>query len=421
MTNVVIDLGEAPRDASPPAAPPDPPLPLRALLGLLSLALLGLLAAAGPVPRPAAPIVIPADLGDSVYVSGDRMFVVGGSTVVGAGVRVRTIDTYRLPGVGPVDGTVVTVSGAIDQVLRVGDTIIASYQLDASGRWAVVAVAAGTDDTLWRRPARLVGAADGQVLLAAEDASLAVDADTGIVRWSVIRPPNGVITETGPGASYPRWLVVQSANGRLETRDAYTGKLVAGRTLPLRTGYVWPVGDLITVDTRDGFSAYHLPDLTYRWRTTADLSQSWMQADCGALICTFRQQTGMVALDRQTGRALWSSELWAYAEPAGPYLAATRLDRRIDEPAVWLLDPATGRAVGDFGRWESLGRTADGMIYGKIDVRGEYVLYYGLLDPSEQAIRVTGAASGVSGNCRAAEGVLICRLVDASVGVWPLR
>ncbi|MEU8813844.1 PQQ-binding-like beta-propeller repeat protein [Actinoplanes sp. NPDC048796] len=419
MTNVVIDLGEAPRDAPPP--PPDPPVPLRLLLALLSCALLALLAAAGPVPRSAAPIVVPASLGDAVHVFGDQMFLVSGSTVVGNGVRVRTIDTYRLPSVRPVDGTVVTVSGAIDQVLRVGDTIVVSYQLDASGRWAVVAVAAGTDDTLWRRPARLVGVAGGQVLLAAEEASLAVDAGTGMIRWSVIRPPNGVITEAGPRPGYPRWLVVQSPNGRLETRDAYTGKLVAGRTVPLRSEYVWPVGDLITVDTRDGFTAYHLPDLTFRWRTAADLSQSWMQADCGALICTFRQQTGMVALDRETGRALWSSELWAYAEPAGPYLAATRLDRRIDEPAVWLLDPATGKAVGDFGRWESLGRTDDGMIYGKIDVRGEYVLYYGLLDPARQAIRVTGAASGVSGNCRAATGVLICRLLDASVAVWPLR
>ncbi|SNY49488.1 outer membrane protein assembly factor BamB family protein [Paractinoplanes atraurantiacus] len=414
----MIDLGDAPREAVPP--PVDPPVPLRALLGLLSIALLGLLAAAGPVPHSAAPIVIPADLGDAVYVSDDRMFVVSGSTVVGNGVRVRTIDTYELPRVLAVDSTMVTVSGAVDQVLRAGDIIVASYQLDASGRWAVVAVEAGTDETLWRRPARLLGTDDGQVLLAAEDATLAVDAATGIIRWSVVRPPGGVITETGP-AGYPRWLVIQSASGLLETRDAHTGKLVAGRTLPLKSGYVWPVGDLITVDTRDGYSAYHLPDLTFRWRTEADLSQSWMQADCGTLICTFRQQTGMVALDRQTGRALWSSELWAYAEPAGPYLAATRLDRRIDEPAVWLLDPATGKPVGDFGRWESLGRTGDGMIYGKIDVRGEYVLYYGLLDPAEHAIRVTGAASGVSGNCRAASGVLICRLVDASVAVWPLR
>jgi hypothetical protein len=430
MANVAIDidLGDAPHRPLPP--PAEQPVPRRAVLGLLSLVLVALLAAAAPLARPVDPIVVPAHLGDTLFVSGDQMYLVSGATVVGNGVRVRSVETRTLPGARLVDRTIITVSGGIDRVLRVGDSIVASYQLDASGNWAVVAAAAGTDRTLWRRPARVVGGstADGQVLLAAEDADLAVDAATGIVRWTVPRPRDGFITETGPvdAYGYPRWLVLLTDSGRLETRDARTGLVVATRTLPKRdgraTGLIWPVGDLITVDDGGtGFTAYHLPDLVPRWHTGADLSQSWMQADCGELICTFRQQTGMTALDRATGRELWSSERWAWAEPAGPYLLATRLDRRIDEPGVWLLDPATGNAIGDFGRWESLGPAGDGLIYGKVDVFGKYVLYYGLLDPATRKVTVTGTADDVSGSCRAAAGMLICRLIDASVALWPLR
>ncbi|GAA0456443.1 hypothetical protein Ade02nite_05340 [Paractinoplanes deccanensis] len=421
MTNVLIDLGEAPRGDVPPPASPPPPPPLRALFGLLAFVLVGLLAAAAPLPRPERPIVIPARLGDSVFVAGGLLFVAGGSTVVGPGVRVRGVDTYELPAARLVDSTMVTVAGAVDQVLRAGDTVVASYQLEVNGDSAVVAVAAGTDRTLWRRPARLLGAtAGGQVLLATDEAALAVDAATGTVRWSVPRPPGGTIAESGAPA-YPRWLVVQSGDGRLRTYDALTGRLLATRSVPAGSGNVWPVGDLVTVGTRDGFSAYRLPDLAYRWHTAADLSQSWMQADCGSLICTFRQQTGIVALDRRTGRALWSSELWAYAAPAGSYLAATRLDRRTFEPAVWLLDPATGATIGNFGRWESLGPAGDGLLYGKIDIHGRYVTHYGVLDPATRRVRVTGTATGVAGSCRAGAGMLICRLIDASVALWPLR
>ncbi|MEV4346231.1 PQQ-binding-like beta-propeller repeat protein [Actinoplanes sp. NPDC049596] len=421
MADVLIDLGEAPRDAPPPVSPPPPPPPVRTLLGVLSLVLVALLAAAAAPAREVRPIVIPADLGASYYVADNLLFVAGGSTVVGPGVLVRDVRTYALPTARLLDSTMVTVAGAVDHVMRVGHTVVASYQLEASGDLAVVAVGAGTDRTLWRRPARLVGSAAGDlVLLATDEGFLAVEAATGVVRWTVPRPPDGSIAETGP-RGHPRWLVVQSGDGRLETRDAGTGRVVAQRSVPRGAGNVWPVGDLVTIGAADGFSAYQLPGLTFRWRTEADLSQSWMQADCGTLICTFRQQSGIVALDRTTGRALWSSSFWAYAQPAGPYLAAIRLDRRTFDPAVWLLDPATGEPVGNFGRWEILDGSPSGPLFGKIDIYGEDLVYYGRLDPVTREIRVTGRAGGVSGNCREAAGMLICRLIDASVALWPLE
>ena len=47
-------------------------------------------------------------------------------------------------------------------------------------------------------------------------------------------------------------------------------------------------------------------------------------------------------------------------------------------------------------------------------------LWYGLLDPAELAVRVLGSADRVSGECRASTGVMICRLIDASVAVYRL-
>jgi len=192
---------------------------------------------------------------------------------------------------------------------------------------------------------------------------------------------------------------------------------LAGRA----TGLNWPVGDLFLIDTGGpGLDGYRLPGLEHAWRTTADLSQSWMQSGCGRLICTFHRQRGMTVLDPADGRLLWRSDRWMYAEPSGRYLLATSGDQDSDVPPLWVLDPATGRVLGDFGRWQGLGPAGHGLLYGKRDATGEHQVWYALLDPATRGVRVLGSADRVSGGCETAAGTLICRLVDASVAVWRL-
>ena len=427
MTQPLIDLGEVSSREPSAAAESGRPAPVRGLLAALSLVLVALLAGGVPQPRLPTPIVVPARLGDAMFLSGDRMFLVSRTTVVGSEVRQRVVSTYALPSVRLLGRTTVTVSGAVNQVLLAGDTMLVSYQVDASGTWAVVAAAAGTGRTLWRRTARLVGVspADGLVLIATDHHEMAADLTTGRLRWTLTRPANGFVAESGGDGSYPAWLAVLTDAGVLQTRDTRTGAVLAQRSGVLppgrTTGALWTAGDLVMVDDGRGVAAYRLPGLAPVWRGTIDLSRSWMQNACGPLLCAFHYQRGMTALDPATGRELWRSDLWAYAEPVGGYLMATRADRTVDEPGLWILDPRTGRKLGDFGRWDYLGPAGDGRFYGKVDVRGEYRVHYGVLDPATLRVRLLGTADEVSNSCQTAAGLLVCRLIDASVALWPLR
>jgi hypothetical protein len=129
----------------------------------------------------------------------------------------------------------------------------------------------------------------------------------------------------------------------------------------------------------------------------------------------------MTALDPATGRQLWSSERWAYAAPAGKFLLANANQSEADVPKLWVLDPATGRVLGNFGDWQGIGPAGDGLIYGKLDIRGAYVMWYGVLDPATRRVRILGRADRVSGGCETGAGVMMCRLVDASIAVWRLE
>ena len=146
-----------------------------------------------------------------------------------------------------------------------------------------------------------------------------------------------------------------------------------------------------------------------------------MQTDCATVICAFREQGGMTALDAADGQVLWESGRWADAEPLGRYLLATLGAVEGDGPPLWVLDPRTGKVLGNFGRWQGLGPAPGGLIYGKREVRGEYRVFYGLLDPADRSVEVLGSADHVSNNCVTGGGVLACRLVDASIAVWRLR
>ncbi|HET6479002.1 MAG TPA: hypothetical protein VFG35_03020 [Actinoplanes sp.] len=423
----VIELGDVAR-AAPVLVESDRLVPRRALLAVLSVALLAQVTAGTPQPAAAAPTIVPARLGDTMFLGDERMVLVSGSAWIVAQANRRVVSSYELPSARLVSRTTVTVSGGINQVLLADETVVVSYQVDASGVWATVAVTEGTDQTRWRHTARLIAVApaEGLVLLGSDEEVSGVDLRTGRARWSLPRPRYGYIAETGWVGDYPRWLVLLSDSGRLESYDPHTGALIATRTVAPRAGHVngliWPVDDLVMADDGGpGFGAYRLPDLTPLWHTDADISKTWMQAGCGRLICTFRHQRGMTAIEPRTGRELWRSELWAYAAGIGDFLLATRAERGVDEPGLWVIDPATGQSRGNFGRWEYLAATGDGRFYAKLDVRGSYLVHYAILDPATMSVRLLGTADEVSNSCQAVAGLFICRLVDASVALWPLR
>ncbi|MEV6843987.1 hypothetical protein [Actinoplanes sp. NPDC051411] len=422
MANTMIDLGEA---SAVPATEAGPPVPWRALLGTLSVLLLALTAgSAVSTPFPAA-TVIPARLADSTFIDGDRLFL----------VTRGLIKTYSLPDGHLLSRTTVAVTGSVSNVLEAGDTLVVSYQIDQDGDQGTVAVVAGTDRVLWRRLDGLAGASGraGVALLStgygARNQAVwqAVDLHTGALRWSTTQPADGYTMVTGPIDEYPQWFVTVQADGRIETRDALTGRITATRhgppIDPHANSIVWPVGDLAIIGgPSGGVTAYRLPGLTPVWNTRVDLSQTWMQTDCGLVLCAFRPQQGIVVLDPADGRLLWESRRWAYAEPAGPYLVAAMLNRDGDAPAYWVLEPRTGRVLGTFGGWDVVASdSVQPTLYGIHLVPGQNTIFYGALDPVRRSATILGRAEAVNGNCQTSADALVCRRADASVGIWQLR
>jgi hypothetical protein len=442
VTNVLIDLGEVPghRDEPAAGAMPRAPVPYRLMLAALSIVLVALLAGSVHRQRPAPPTVIAGRLSDVTFVHGDRLFLVtAGPQLLTADVQNKIVSAYALPGGKLLSRTTVEVSGAIFDVSQADGTLLVSYQVDASGKQATAAVAEGSDRARWRRPAGLVGvsAADGLALLVTdygrpgEARWSGVDVVTGDERWTVRQPADGYIAPTGYPAGnavgFPSSLVTVTSAGRLDVRETRTGRITAATAVPAidLTGNasIWPFADLVLIGAGSaGVTAYGLADLGRRWHSGVDLSLSWMLADCGAVICAFRPQRGMTALDPATGRELWTSDRWAYAEPSGRYLVTTVNEQSVDEPQLWVLDPVSGRIRGDLGKWNGL-PTADQttLTYGMREAGAEYVVWYGVLDPAKLDVRILGSAQRVSNDCQVSAGALICRLVDASVAVWRLR
>ncbi|WP_203815928.1 outer membrane protein assembly factor BamB family protein [Paractinoplanes ferrugineus] len=400
-------------------------MPYRAVLGAITLVLVAALGGAAGQAPPRAPAIIPAGLGDETFLYGDRLYLIASGRAEGdETTQNRVVTTYQLPEARVIARTTIAVTGAVLGLEQIGDVLVLGYQFNTDGRQGVVAQAVGATTPLWRKTARFVQAAtaDGIALLDDGAGLIAVDVRTGALRWRVPGPAGGLLTpDGGPDGGYPRWLVLGSDSGQLATWDARTGRPLASTTLPTAAGLMWPVGDLVMVDVGNGYDAYRLPGLDRLWHTATDLSQSSVETDCGVIICMFRQQRGMTAVDPATGRAVWRSERWGYAEPFGSYLLA---GAGPETPALSVLDPATGQVLGDFGDWQSLGPAGGGRLYGKKDAKGQYRIWYGLLDPATRQVEYLGTAERVSGNCQTApiaDPVLVCRLVDASYAVWHLR
>jgi hypothetical protein len=433
--DVLIDLGEQ-HGRLPDVAAPGRRTPrrFRAVLAALSAALLISLTASAASPAPAGPVIVPARLGENMFVEQSRLYVVSaGPGPNDPAVQNKIVSTYALPAGRLLSRTTVAVTGAVFQVTSAGDTVLVSYQVDTVGAEATVAVAAGTGRALWRSPARLLNVRpDGGLVLLRENRPqlgdlhwYGVDLATGRPRWTFAQPVQGYTTEADYVAGFPHRLVTATTAGHIEVRDTATGALVSAADVPAPAGWsrrgvsVWPVGDLMLVGGVGGITAYAMADLSLRWRSGVDLSGSWVQ-DCGA-VCVFGYRGGMQVLDPVTGRVRWAADHWTAAERIGRYLLVNGDKGLEGRYPLAVVEPDTGLLHGDFGEWRSTGAArADGTVVGLRQRIGDDVVFYALLNPETMAVRVLGSATYVSGDCRPTTDVLVCRRIDASVAVWPL-
>jgi hypothetical protein len=437
VSDILIDLGELPRRGQRRSLPIGArrPIPYRSLLGALAGVLLALLGGAAYAPPPAGPTVIAAVLADTTFISGDRIFLVhAGADPVGSTVQHLVVSAYALPAGALLSRTTVAVTGSIFDVTEVGDTVLVSYQADAAGSEATQALAAGTDHVLWRHPARLftTSARDGLALLRENNPQFGslhwygVDLATGRTRWSLDQPAFGYTIEAMDRDGFPATLVTADVNGHLEVHDARTGALTAQADVPAPDDWagrgisMWTADDMVLVGGRAGTTAYALADLSRRWSDDVDLSERYVLPHCGDVVCVVGSFDGVQVLDPATGRPRWSTERWSSVEQVGAYLLADGPVGAVEEPQA-VVDPVTGRRRGDFGPWRSIGEPRpDGTVIGMRQHRGQDVVWYATLDPATLAVRYLGSAERVSGDCRVLPDVLVCRRLDASVGIWSL-
>jgi outer membrane protein assembly factor BamB len=434
MANLLIDLGEV------SGQPADVPAParrdwfraVRGTVTALTVGLLATLAAGSRLPQPDRPTVVPAQFGDATMRGRDTLFVVSGT----GDARDRIVTAYRLPDATPVSRTPVTLPGAITSLHLAGDILLVTHQTDTSAGDTTVALVAGTGRQLWRHVARVITFTEGDRLALLLDQAggpvgqrwFAVNVGNGAVAWSHGLPPYAATDLVYADGDVPSRVVTATPGGHVEVRDAESGVLTAVADLPVQRRwrdhgiYLWAVDDLLLLGGTTGIDAYNLADLALRWSNTIDLTQYFVAPGCGDMLCLAGRFGGLQVLDPRTGRARWSAERWAIVQRAGRYMLVNQSAGPGRDRPLIVVDADTGRQTGTFGAWQPVGEALpDGRVIAVRERPGDRDVRYAVLDPATASVRVLGVADGVTADCQPAANRLVCRRLDASIGVWPLE
>ncbi|GAA2543612.1 hypothetical protein GCM10010435_09800 [Winogradskya consettensis] len=431
MTDAVIDLDRL-HDPSDEHPEPGirrfrkPRLPFLAV----SILLLVLLGGSARLPAERVPTIVAVRVGESIYLDPHRLHVVSPPSAAS-----RVVTTYSLPGGELLARTPIGdigQLGIVSLVASAGDTLLVSYQPVYPDPPTTVGIRLGAAQPSWEVPAQLVSAsADaGLGLLGSGDYRdwSAVDLATGKLRWSLGTPEDGDLTRLGNG--FPRRMVTAAPDGHVELHDGVSGALLRAVDLPADPAWnqqgitVWAGDEAMLIEGEGGLTAYGMNDLTARWTVPIDLTDdSYVEPDCAGSICVFGLADGLKALDPATGAVRWSSDRWSTATAIGSALMVRGTEVGDAVPGRFplaVVDPATGKVLADYGRWQPYGPVRpDGTVVVLRQVGT--VVNYGLLDPAVPALRLLGTATGISGDCNATIDFLVCRRLDASVAIWDIR
>jgi outer membrane protein assembly factor BamB len=345
------------------------------------------------------------------------------------------------PQVGPGERTITRYGGAhAEQVWRVtvmttgavnGADVVDGTLLVLADGWETQTIALNAADgrELWRRTGWWRAAGSGQLLLSYRPPGKDVDVyqgvalATGAVRWSVSVPANDWVL---PDRSH---LVRWSVDRRVEVRDLRTGAVVSRGTLPPTgnaTGRVSEpgvqvAGGLLLVAGWQGerpvATAYGLSHLDRRWQADIDLSSEAVHG-CGAQLCVSGRngQGGVRMLEQDTGRTRWADHQRDNLAYTGSTLLA--FGPRNGPPQIVVVDPATGKPIGNLGRWQTPPTIApDGTMLGVRTDPASSRSWIAELDPAARTTRVLGVADNAFA-CHAGPSAITCRRTDGTIGVW---
>jgi outer membrane protein assembly factor BamB len=440
VASQVIDLG---LDREAPSL--DRPEPVRvrhrraAGAGVVVAMALVLAAGSAPAAAPLPEVRIAAGFGDEVALSADRLYLIPSGTTWTIGPRV--ISAYELPAGRRLWHEPLPVEGQVRQVIPAPGSLLVVVERDTAIE--TVAIDASSGRVRWSLAYQPIGLMpDGGLLLGFAPAAgpdppaeqvAAVELSTGRPVWTY-QVPDGAWH--GVAWSAERWAadgaggvprsVTAWPSGRVAVRDLATGQVVAEADLPgPQSGNRWfqLAGDLllaaVIADGLDVVTAYGLPGLDRRWTVSLGLAGGYVSTDCGGALCFFNRTGGLRVVDPATGATRWSDPRWQTIETVGGRLLGYAWPSPQWRTTAAVLDPATGGELLDLGRWttiepvESGGRTRAV----RIDPASGRA-WFAVVDVDALTVRVIASAGGISGDCRAGEHVVVCRRLDASVGVW---
>ncbi|MEV0897272.1 PQQ-binding-like beta-propeller repeat protein [Actinoplanes sp. NPDC049802] len=435
MRDRVIDLGEVPAGEPGEAVLPGAPPPYRWILGSLALVLLIALGGAAPAAAPPPPPrIIPLTLRDAIRVSDDRLYLIGPGEPVGGPVRTHTVRGYLLPGVTELGVWTAALTGDVFAIADGGDgTLLISHSDPESGRDTVTAVRPGSTEPVWRRAGLMFGLSGdrGTALIHDDDegrhrqAWHGLDSRTGKVRWTVGSPPDpgGSALRTGYFyTGFPELIYTLHGDGRLEARETGTGRVTVTTRILQPVDDIttlWVAGGVLGISHGDETVAYDDTSLAERWRSGPLVGPDGYLLDCKPLICAFTRQDGLAGIDPATGRQVWRQDGWDSREPLGDHVMLSSAAR--GDPELAVLDTRTGRIIARAGRWSNGGpgpRPGTAYVH-RVDAT-DNTMRYGVLELATGKVRLLGSADRIAGDCQFRAGVLICRRLDASAGIWRL-
>lgn len=415
----------------PVAIPPPPRRQVRLLFAVVAVALLFVLGGAAPWAAAEPPRIVPAAIDDRVIVRAHRLFVVEASRPIAGPERQQLIRAYSLPDVRPLFEQPVTVTGEVIDVRPVSDDLLLveerSYTRAAR---SIIAFRPGVARPLWRQDGVLVGVAPGGPAVFGADTYVGdevdvpvewrgVDLATGATRWTV---PKAAGERAVPDSlrGEPRWLYVLR-DGRLiayDTRDGHAASEVPLPGLRPAVSELWPLDHGVLVSgAAIGTTVYDLgTGLVAKAHTDKALTGYLNGYDCGDLICAYAVGGQMIGIDRTTLAEKWSADHAEYSFWAEDHLFA--IDETAAEPRIRRSDPVTGQAAGQLVGWTLAAATTEASYVRRKD-GGR--LWFGALDLGRLRVQPLVAAEGVTDECLVDAEAVICRKIDAGVGVWRLR
>lgn len=406
------------------------------LLVLLLATMAGGVRAAGPLPE----ADVPARVGATIFATGGRLLV---ADPVHIGEEGQWLTAYRLPDGERLWRVPLPLRGNAGPWTVSGGTLLMSAEWGAVNPPETVAVDLATGAERWRRLAWLEGVTQGgDVMLwtsrygdwAQEEERpgtlRAVSTTTGSERWALPLPAGTIRTYQRDGGwlwseASLRLAVIGLPDGELQVRDLGTGELRRrARPSAPSSGRWYPevARDLLVLTSREEAAVvYDLASLTPRWTLTRKISpREFGPLPCADLLCLYGETGGVRALDPVTGRVRWSDKRWGVPLSTDGRLVATEARGSATRARpLTVVDPATGALLGELGIWEVLGPSPAG---GLLAIRSgpDGLVWVARLDVARRTSRLLGRLERVAGECQTGSGVLFCRRINGSIGIWRL-